>query len=115
MVAFPDCFLPDASAASFLISGPRHSRPPFVPLRTSPAPHSGAAPLRACPVGHRATIMGIHCAEPDAQRLRSLGVFEGAQVGVVDIRSGMVLDVRGSRLALGWDVVGAITVRLARP
>lgn len=44
-----------------------------------------------------------------------LGLFEGAQVGVIDTRSGVVLDVRGSRLALGWAVVAGITVRPLRP
>jgi Fe2+ transport system protein FeoA len=55
-------------------------------------------------------ILGISCPAGDAQRLRSLGLFEGARVGIIDTRSGMVLDVRGSRLALGWEIVAGITV-----
>ena len=47
----------------------------------------------------------------DAERLRSLGLYEGARVGIVDTRSGMVLDVRGARLGLGWKVVAGITVQ----
>lgn len=57
-------------------------------------------------------VLCIACPAHDAQRLRTLGFFEGVQVGVVDARSGMVLDVRGSRLALGHAVVAGITVRL---
>lgn len=57
-------------------------------------------------------MLCILCPALDAQRLRTLGLFEGVQVGVVDTRSGMVLDVRGSRLALGRPVVAGITVRL---
>lgn len=47
----------------------------------------------------------------DALRLRSLGVFEGARVAVIDTRSGILLDVRGARLALDHGVARSITVR----
>ncbi len=70
-----------------------------------------SCPLAACRAGSRATVLCIACPALDAQRLRTLGLFEGVQVGVVDTRSGMVLDVRGSRLALGHAVVAGITVR----
>ena len=56
-------------------------------------------------------VLCIACPDADAQRLRTLGLFKGVRVGVVDTRSGMVLDVRGSRLALGHAVVAGITVR----
>ena len=68
-------------------------------------------PLGACAAGSQATVLCIACPALDAQRLRTLGLFEGVRVGVVDTRSGMVLDVRGSRLALGKGVVAGITVR----
>ena len=68
-------------------------------------------PLGACVAGSQATVLCIACPALDAQRLRTLGLFEGVRVGVVDTRSGMVLDVRGSRLALGEGVVAGITVR----
>ena len=71
-----------------------------------------SCPLGTCPAGSRATVLCIACPALDAQRLRTLGLFEGVQVGVVDRRSGMVLDVRGSRLALGRTVVDGITVRV---
>ncbi len=58
-------------------------------------------------------MVGVHCPALEASRLRSLGVFEGARVGVVDTRSGILLDVRGSRLALDRAVASAITVRPA--
>ena len=68
-------------------------------------------PLGACVAGSQATVLCIVCPALDAQRLRTLGLFEGVRVGVVDTRSGMVLDVRGARLALGKGVVAGITVR----
>lgn len=68
-------------------------------------------PLGACAAGSQATVLCISCHALDAQRLRTLGLFEGVRVGVVDTRSGMVLDVRGSRVALGHGVAAGITVR----
>ena len=89
-------------------------RPQRGPLCDAALDSSGArcesCTLAACPAGLQATVLCIDCPAHDAQRLRALGLFEGARVGVVDTRSGMVLDIRGSRLALGWDVVAAITV-----
>ncbi|HET9012458.1 MAG TPA: FeoA family protein [Gemmatimonadaceae bacterium] len=70
-----------------------------------------SCPLGACRPGLQATVLCIACHALDAERLRSLGLFEGARVGVVDTRSGMLLDVRGSRLAIGLEVVKGITVR----
>lgn len=70
-----------------------------------------SCPLGACVAGSQATILCIACPALDAERLRTLGLFEGVRVGVVDTRSGIVLDVRGSRLALGRGVVAGITVR----
>lgn len=67
--------------------------------------------LAACAAGCRATVVCVDCPAHDAIRLRSLGVFEGARVGVVDTRSGILLDVRGARLALDRGVAGFITVR----
>jgi Fe2+ transport system protein FeoA len=65
-------------------------------------------------VGLHATVLCIACHLLDAQRLRALGLFEGARIAVVDTRSGMVLDVRGARLALGRDIVAGITVTPVR-
>jgi Fe2+ transport system protein FeoA len=85
-------------------------------LRAPAAPRAESAacescPLAACVPGTRATVLCVLCHALDVQRLRSLGVFEGALVRVVDARGGVVLDVRGSRLALGHAVVSGITVR----
>ena len=80
--------------------------------RTTQASPCDACPLGNCQAGSRATVLCIACPALDAQRLRTLGLFEGVQVGVVDTRSGMVLDVRGSRLALGQAVVAGITVQV---
>jgi Fe2+ transport system protein FeoA len=74
-----------------------------------------SCPLGACATGLEAVVLCIDCPALDAQRLRALGLFEGARFGVVDTRSGMVLDVRGSRLALGWEIAAGITVRPTAP
>ena len=74
-----------------------------------------SCPLAACIPGTQATVLCVLCHALDIQRLRTLGVFEGALVRVVDARRGVVLDVRGSRLALGHAVVRGITVRPLRP
>ena len=97
-------------------------RLPRIRPRSHAAPASDASPtpavactLGACPVGLRATVLCLACPAHDAQRLRALGLFEGACVGVIDTRSGMVLDVRGARLALGREIAAAITVRPVAP
>lgn len=77
----------------------------------APVPSPCAScPLAHCAAGVEATVICISCPAHDAARLRSLGVYEGARVGVVDTRSGVLVDVRGARLALGAKVVAAITV-----
>jgi Fe2+ transport system protein FeoA len=70
-------------------------------------------PLASCPIGFCALVVGIVCPAQEARRLRTLGVFEGARVNIVDTRSGVLLDVRGSRLALDATVARAILVRPA--
>ena len=70
---------------------------------------------RHCPLGHctsglRAMIVCVSCPEHEARRLRTLGVFAGARVGIVDTRNGILLDVCGSRLALDAALAMAITV-----
>lgn len=67
--------------------------------------------LSACLIGSEAMVLHVRCASPDACRLRSLGVFEGARITVVDGRNGMLLDVRGSRLALDRRTAESILVR----
>jgi Fe2+ transport system protein FeoA len=81
-------------------------------------PHLDVAPdtLRACCLarctpGARATVVDLACEEADACRLRALGLNEGAVVSIVDARHAMLLDVRGTRLALGGALTEQITVR----
>jgi Fe2+ transport system protein FeoA len=69
-----------------------------------------ACPLAACGNGHRAVVVSVDCPAAEACRLRALGVYEGAKVAVVDSRNGLLLQVRGSRLAIGPAVAAAITV-----
>jgi Fe2+ transport system protein FeoA len=85
-------------------------------LRSRAAPRTDtpaceSCPLAACTAGTQVTVLCILCHALDVQRLRTLGVFQGARVRVVDARGAVVLDVRGSRLALGHSVVSGITVR----
>ena len=68
-------------------------------------------PLAACNTGQCATVLGVACQALDANRLRTLGVYEGARVSVVDRRSGVLIDVCGTRLALNDAIAASILVR----
>lgn len=70
----------------------------------------GECTLDACAAGCRAAVLQVECESGEASRLRSLGLFEGACVTVVDSRNGMLLDVCGARLALGTGLASAIRV-----
>jgi Fe2+ transport system protein FeoA len=76
------------------------------------ATNDGRCPLTACPAGTSATVLDLECPVPDANRLRTLGLFEGARVVVIGRRSGILLDVLGSRLALGRALADSIIVRV---
>ena len=67
--------------------------------------------LSACRSGSQATVVDIGCAPDEACRLRALGVCEGASIRVIDDRHCMVLDVRGTRLALGNALTVGIMVQ----
>jgi Fe2+ transport system protein FeoA len=69
-----------------------------------------ACPLAQCKRGHGAVVVSVDCGAADACRLRALGVYEGARVDVVDSRNGLLVQVRGSRIALGAAVATAIAV-----
>lgn len=64
--------------------------------------------LSRLPAGIRATVVKMLCPHADAARLRILGVFEGSAVTIVDDRVGVVLDVRGTRVAIGASLAAAI-------
>jgi Fe2+ transport system protein FeoA len=66
--------------------------------------------LSACAAGGHALVVRVNCSHHDACRLRALGVYEGAHVRIVDTRHGLILDVRGSRLALGAALARLISV-----
>jgi len=67
--------------------------------------------LAACSAGSRATVVDIGCAPDEACRLRALGLCEGTDVSVIDARHAMLLDVRGTRIALGSALTAGITVQ----
>jgi Fe2+ transport system protein FeoA len=80
------------------------------------APNSRELPVCTCPLvdsetGAQATVVAIECGERDACRLRALGVYEGAQVSVIGKKHCLLVDVSGTRLALGADLAEGITVR----
>jgi Fe2+ transport system protein FeoA len=75
-----------------------------------PASRCGACPLAACATGCKAVVARMECEHGEAHRLRGLGLFEGTTVRVLDSRNGMLLEVKGSRLALGQALARAITV-----
>lgn len=93
-------------------------RPSEAPLRATgrelAAEGQGECPtacaLSHCGRGRQAVIVRVACESADACRLRALGVYEGARVDVVDCRNGLLLEVRGSRIALGTAVAAAIAV-----
>lgn len=68
--------------------------------------------LSQCRPGSRATVLGLDdCGSDEACRLRALGLCEGTSVSVIDARHAMVLDVRGTRIALGSALTAGITVQ----
>lgn len=91
-------------AASSLLSRLRRTRAP----ETDPC---DLCPLAACRRGRRALVVSLQCDEREACRLRTLGIYEGAPVTVVDARDGLLVDVRGSRLALAAALAATVIVR----
>ena len=69
-----------------------------------------ACPLAQCARGSRAAVLRMDCDGSEACRLRNLGLYEGACVRVVDSQDGLVLEIRGSRVALGAALASSITV-----
>jgi len=67
-------------------------------------------PLAACASGCRAAVLRMECDQAEAHRLRHMGLFEGSCVQVLDSRNGMLLEVKGSRLALGAALASSIKV-----
>lgn len=74
------------------------------------APGCGECPLAACASGCRAAVLRMDCDHDEASRLRGMGLFEGSCVQVLDSRNGMLLEVKGARLALGQALAAAIRV-----
>lgn len=97
----------------------RRKKPVAEATGTQPGPRDDAPVARAadscllaaCATGSRATVLQVRCGEDEACRLRALGLSEGACVNVVDARHCMLLEVRGTRLALGRAITTGITVQ----
>ena len=95
----------------FSILGRRKTAAAVVaPVATTSSGPAGSRQLAQCGRGSRATVLSMGCGPAEACRLRALGLCEGASVSVVDDRHCMLLEVRGSRLALGSAITAGITV-----
>ena len=68
-------------------------------------------PLADCAIGRDALVIDVCGSAGDACRLRALGVYEGAELTVVDNRPGLLIEVRGTRLMLGPELARAVGVR----
>lgn len=83
-------------------------------FRRTPAPaepkRCDECPLAACASGCQAAVLRMECDHGEAHRLRGMGLFEGSCVRVLDSRNGMLLEVKGSKLALGDQLARTITV-----
>ena len=77
---------------------------------TAPETRCGACPLAACATGCRAAVVRMDCEHGEAHRLRGMGLFEGTTVRILDSRNGMLLEVKGAKVALGQALARAITV-----
>ena len=71
----------------------------------------GSCALSACGAGVGATVLEVRCGDQEACRLRALGLCEGARVDVVDARHAVLLEVRGTRIAIGRALSAGITVQ----
>jgi Fe2+ transport system protein FeoA len=69
-------------------------------------------PLAQCVPGSLATVIDLACSPEEGCRLRALGLYEGSRLCVVESRHCMLVDVRGTRLALGNGLTTGITVQL---
>lgn len=56
-------------------------------------------------------VMEVQCGDQEACRLRAIGLCEGARVNIVDARNALLVEVRGTRIALGRALGTGITVR----
>ena len=74
-----------------------------------------SCPLLDSEAGRPATVVAIACGDQDACRLRAMGVYEGATVSVINKRHVLLVDVHGTRLALGTDLAQDITVQPQNP
>jgi Fe2+ transport system protein FeoA len=82
----------------------------FLPAKAQASARCAACPLSVCARGSRAAVLRMDCECAEATRLRNLGLFEGACVRIVESQDGLLLDVRGARVALGAALASDITV-----
>lgn len=84
---------------------------PVVDSSAPAAAAGGACTLASCRAGSWAMVMEVRCGDQEACRLRAIGLCEGARVNIVDARNALLLEVRGTRIALGRALGAGITVR----
>ena len=85
-------------------------RRPKQTTTAAPPSDANARSLASCKAGLSATVLGMHCNDVEACRLRALGLCEGSRVEVMDGRGVTLLEVRGARLALGTAIAAGIMV-----
>ena len=85
-------------------------------ILTTPLARGEAGPcaecaLVTCRAGVRSVVVALRCDAPEACRLRTLGLIEGAPVTVVDCRHVLLLEVRGARVAISAAIASLVNVR----
>lgn len=81
------------------------------PLARAEAGPCAECALVTCRAGMRSVVVALRCDAREACRLRTLGLIEGAPVTVVDCRHGLLLEVRGARVAISAAIASLVNVR----
>jgi Fe2+ transport system protein FeoA len=88
----------------------RSATPALPSSRVEAGPCAECA-LVTCRAGVRSVVVALRCDAPEACRLRTLGLIEGAPVTVLDCRHGLLLEVRGARVAISSAIARLVNVR----
>lgn len=91
------------------LAGRRFS--PIASLSKAEAGPCAECALVTCRAGVRSVVVALRCDAREACRLRTLGLIEGASVTVVDCQHGLLLEVRGARVAISAAIASLVNVR----
>ena len=84
---------------------------PIASLAKAEAGPCAECALVTCRAGVRSVVVALRCDAREACRLRTLGLIEGAPVTVVDCHHGLLLEVRGARVAISAAIASLVNVR----